>query len=298
MIALAAAGCGQKDRPPRSAASAAMNQARPGAAVSTVGLVLPASSALATSDSPATPLSPSARRGLALLAATSDSLPGFVGARMRCFSCHLDAGRRPNAMPLLGTYARLPKYQARTGRVITIQNRVNACFTRSLAGRVIPEDGRDMVDIVAYLRLISIGSSAAHVAGVGLRSMPAMPTTDTARGRVAYTAHCARCHGTDGAGVPPASPLWGTRSFSIGASLARLERAASFIRYNMPYDSAGTLDDGMAYNIAAYIESKPRPDTRGKTHDWPNGDAPWDVPYRTRNHLAFQPPRLLLPPAR
>ncbi|MGI8510865.1 MAG: c-type cytochrome [Gemmatimonadaceae bacterium] len=251
-----------------------------------------------TSDSVTASLGPSARRGFALLAATSDSLPGFVGAQMRCFSCHLDNGRRPNAMPLVGSYARLPKYQARSGHTINIQERVNACFTRSLAGRAIPTDGRDMTDIVAYLRFISTGAAAAHIVGLGLPVMPSVPVTDSAHGRVVYAARCARCHGANGGGggIPQAPPLWGARSFSIGASLARRDRAASFIRYNMPYDSAGTIDDRTAFDVAAYVLSHARPDSRGKDNDWPNGDAPRDVPYSTRSHTAFNPPPLL-PPA-
>ncbi|MEK6597391.1 MAG: cytochrome C, partial [Gemmatimonadota bacterium] len=34
----------------------------------------------------------SIRRGRAILMATGDSLPGFVGNDLRCTSCHLDAG--------------------------------------------------------------------------------------------------------------------------------------------------------------------------------------------------------------
>ena len=244
-------------------------------------------------DSGATPMNESAQRGYALLAATPDSLPRFVGARMRCFSCHLDEGRRSNAIPLVGAYARFPKYMARAGRAISIQERVNNCFSRSLAGREIPENGRDMADIVAYLRFMSPPTlSGGHVAGEGLPAMQ-LVRANAARGSTEYAARCARCHGADGQGIPPATALWGARSFSIGASLARVERAASFVRHNMPYDSAGTVDDVTAFDIAAYIDSHSRPDSRDKASDWPRGDAPADVPYATRNHVAFNPPALL-----
>jgi thiosulfate dehydrogenase len=76
--------------------------------------------------------------------------------------------------------------------------------------------------------------------------------------------------------------LWGGRSFSIGASMARVERAASFIRHNMPFDRAGSLTDQQAYDIAAYLTSKTRPDLPGKENDWPSGGAPSDVPYDTK----------------
>jgi thiosulfate dehydrogenase len=75
--------------------------------------------------------------------------------------------------------------------------------------------------------------------------------------------------------------------------MARQERAASFIRYNMPFDKPGTLSDRDAYDVAAYITSKPRPDLPGKEKDWPLGNAPRDVPYATKGHAAYLPPSLL-----
>ncbi|MES2359211.1 MAG: c-type cytochrome [Gemmatimonadota bacterium] len=246
---------------------------------------------------PSGPEGASARRGFAILAATRDSLPGYVGNSLRCFSCHVDNGRRPNGIPLTGAYARYPNYATRDGRVITIQDRVNNCMRRSMAGRNIPSDSREMNDIVTYLALVSHGVAVgSHVSGEGLPKMPDM-SGETSRGASIFTARCARCHGADGQGIPPATPLWGPRSYSIGASLARMERAASFIRHNMPFDSAGILSDQQAYDVAAFVVSHPRRDSHGKELDWPNGGAPRDVPYDTRGHKAFDPPRRLLPAA-
>ena len=246
---------------------------------------------------PSGPEGAAARRGFAILSATRDSLPGYVGNSLRCFSCHIDNGRRPNGIPLTGVYARYPNYTTRDGRVITIQDRVNNCMRRSMAGRNIPSDSREMNDIVTYLALVSRGVAVgSHVSGEGLPKMPEM-SGDTSRGASIFTARCARCHGADGQGIPPATPLWGPGSYSIGASLARIERAASFIRHNMPFDSAGILSDQQAYDVAAFVVSHPRRDSRGKELDWPNGGAPRDVPYDTRGHKAFDPPRHLLPAA-
>ena len=82
-------------------------------------------------------------------------------------------------------------------------------------------------------------------------------------------------------------------AFSIGASMARTERAASFIRHNMPLDKPGTLNDQDAYDVAAYITAMARPDMPGKELDWPEGGAPADVPYDTKGHVAASPPVLL-----
>ena len=138
----------------------------------------------------------SARRGFAILAATRDSLPGYVGNSLRCFSCHIDDGRRPNGVPLTGSYARYPSYTMRDGRTITMQDRVNNCMRRSMAGRNIPLGSSEMNDIVAYLALVSRGVAVGtHIAGEGLPKMPDM-SGDTSRGASIFTARCARCHGS------------------------------------------------------------------------------------------------------
>ena len=126
-------------------------------------------------------------------------------------------------------------------------------------------------------------------------TMPKMPTLagNTDRGAALYEATCARCHGADGAGIANAPALWGPKSFSIGASMARQERAASFIRHNMPLDKPGTLSDQESFDIAAYITGKPRSDMPAKENDWPNGGAPSDVPYDTKGHKAYNPPPIL-----
>lgn len=262
----------------QAAASRPGEAARTGAAgVERVFLPIPPDSEI-----PADPLGVSIRRGRALFEATRDSLPANVGNRLRCLSCHLDAGRRANASPLVGSFVAYPVYNARSGRVITIEDRINGCFRRSMAGRPLPVESAEMRDMVSYLAFLSRGVVAgSEVRGHGLPEMKPLDP-DTARGRAIFESECARCHGADGSGKSFAPPLWGPGSFSIGAGMARLRTAASFIRYNMPYDLPGTLGDQEAFDVAAYVNSHPRPDLAGKENDWPNGDAPPDAPYPTR----------------
>jgi thiosulfate dehydrogenase len=244
-------------------------------------------------STPDDPFEVSVYRGLALITHTRDSLPGYVGGSLNCTSCHLEEGRRVNAAPLVGAFARFPKYLDRSGAVVPIEDRINYCFTRSLAGSKLPSDSREMQDIVAYLAFISTDvPTGSHVRGEGLAKMPPL-TGDSGRGRRLFTDNCVRCHGNNGAGLGPIPALWGAQSFSIGASMARVERAASFIRHNMPFDRPGTLNNQESFDIAAYITSMARPDSPGKENDWPNGGTPADVPYDTKGHKGFHPPKVL-----
>lgn len=220
------------------------------------------------------------RRGRALLIATRDSLPQHVGNSLRCTSCHLNEGRQPNAIPLVGVTVRYPQYRSRRGAMSSIEERINDCFERSMNGSGLPPDSRDMRDMVAYMAYLSQGAPAhGAVNGQGLPVMTPL-TPSRARGARVFAQRCVACHGPHGSGTVRGPALWGPQSYNIGAGMARLRTAASFIRYNMPLGNP-SLSDQQAFDVAAYIDAQPRPDFAGKAHDWPKGDAQPDVPYRT-----------------
>jgi thiosulfate dehydrogenase len=232
-------------------------------------------------DIPRGPVGDAIRRGRAIALATRESLPDHVGNALRCASCHPDAGTRAYASPWLGVYARFPQYRARSGRVDLLEDRINDCFARSMNGTPLPAAGRDMHDLVAYMAFLSRGVPVGgDVAGQGLRPLDPLPG-DTARGRAVFASACAHCHGADGQGAPAAPPVWGPQSYNVGAGMARVRTLAAFVRVAMPYDRPGTLTDQQAVDVAAFVDSRPRPDFAGKERDWPNGDPPPDVAYRT-----------------
>ena len=233
---------------------------------------------------PSGPYGDAVRRGRALLTATRDSLPAHVGNKLRCTSCHLDAGRRETAGSWLGAFARYPQYRARSGVVETIEYRVNDCFRRSMNGTALDPGGGDMRDIVAYLAFLSRGIAVSPAAATSRLQKWAAFKADTAAGARVFTTTCAKCHGTSGEGTAVAPPLWGAQSYNIGAGMSRVRTAAEFISRNMPFDAPGTLADSQAFNVAAYVNARPRPDFKGKENDWPNGDPPPDVAYPTRVH--------------
>ena len=221
----------------------------------------------------------SALRGKAILLATRDSLPRNVGNGLRCASCHLDGGLRRNAMPWVGAYVRFPQYRSRSGKVDLIEDRVNDCLERSMNGKRLDATGRDMRDIVTYFAFLSSGIPVgAEMEGQGFPRLTPMKG-DPARGMAVFTATCARCHGPAGQGTSLAPPVWGPRSYNVGAGMARIEPAASFIHALMPYDRAQQLTPQQAFDVATYINTRPRPDFPKKIHDWPRGGKPPDADY-------------------
>ena len=57
-------------------------------------------------------------------------------------------------------------------------------------------------------------------------------------------------------------PLWGDDSFNEAAGMAKLAYAAAYIRTNMPFgvrDQDPVLSVQQAWDVAAYMTSKPRP---------------------------------------
>jgi len=100
-----------------------------------------------------------------------------------------------------------------------------------------------------------------------------------------YAEKCALCHGKDGEGTYNEKgetvfpPLWGPRSFNIGAGMARVNTAAAFVKANMPLGQDNTLTDQEAFDVAEFFTHQPRPDFAGKENDWPHGDKPKDARY-------------------
>jgi len=271
--------CQIEERPPVSSRGAGGGG---GGAAAPLAYTAPHDSLIPDDD-----LGRSIRRGKAILLATDDSLPNHVGNDLRCTSCHFDAGTRLNSTPWLGVYARFPQYRSRNARINSLEDRVNGCFLRSMNGTALPVGSAEMRDLVAYMAWISKGVPVgAQIQGQGLVRMDPLEG-DSGRGRDVFVANCVRCHGANGEGIKAGAvvigaPLWGDSSYNIGAGMARIRTAAAFIRHNMPFDQPGTLTDQQAFDVAAYMNSHPRPDFAGKENDWPRGDPPPDVAYQTK----------------
>jgi thiosulfate dehydrogenase len=222
----------------------------------------------------------------------ADPAKRFAGNNLNCQSCHLDAGTRPYAMPLTGIWGQFPQYRGREGAVDTLEVRINGCMERSMNGRALASDSREMVAMLAYMRWLSGGIPAgATLIGAGtMRIKEPARAADPARGAQVYADTCAACHGADGVGQRAASgagyqipPLWGPDSFNDGAGMTRVLTAAAYARHNMPFGTtfdAPVLSDDDAYDVAGYITSQDRPHKANLENDFPiRLEKPVDTPY-------------------
>lgn len=210
---------------------------------------------------------------------------------MNCQNCHLDAGTRAWGNNYGAVESTYPKFRERSGSVETIVKRVNDCFERSLNGKALDSSSREMQAIVSYIKYIgSYVPKDTIPKGTGIWKLKFMNrAADPTKGQIAYEQKCISCHGKNGEGVMNPEntaysypPLWGERSYNHGAGLFRLSRFAGYIKANMPFGATydkPQLSDEESWDIAAYVNSRPRP-TKDLSNDWPNiAGKPFDHPF-------------------
>jgi thiosulfate dehydrogenase len=184
----------------------------------------------------------------------------YAGNALRCSSCHLAGGTRPNGFPLnvAGVY---PKWRSKNGVRNGIGKRIRDCFMFSLNGIMPPEEAPEVLAVAAYIHYLSDGEViGTHPKDWGV---PTLPDTgddpNPARGQVVYKRECAICHGDNGEGRGPIPPVWGLNSYNAGAGLNNVHKLAGFVWANMPMGKERSLTHQDALDVAAFIHIQHRP---------------------------------------
>jgi thiosulfate dehydrogenase len=234
--------------------------------------------------------------GRELIAYTAEYLgpKGSVKAMsngMNCQNCHLNAGTQPWGNNYFAVQSTYPKFRARSGTKENQIKRVNDCFERSLNGKALDSTSREMRAILAYIKWLgSDVEKGKSPKGSGIFKLKGMKRAcDPLKGATVYAAKCQSCHQADGGGLLAANgksytypPLWGPHSYNNGAGLYRISNFAGYVKYNMPqgttYDKP-QLTDEEAWDVAAYVNSMPRP-AKDLSKDWPKiSKKPFDHPF-------------------
>ncbi len=206
---------------------------------------------------------------------------------MNCQNCHLDAGTKDFGNNFRAVATSYPKVRGRSGKLESVEMRINDCFKRSLNGDSLDWERTEMKAMVAYIN--AVGTLPKEV-NAGIFSVALLPrAADPAKGEEAYTKHCVVCHGDNGQGLKMDGsaeyvnpPLWGMHSYNTAAGLYRLSRFAGYIKTNMPFGATAEnpiLTDEEAWDIAAYVNSQERP-IKTFNQDWPDiSKKPMDHPF-------------------
>ncbi|MEI2740291.1 MAG: c-type cytochrome [Chitinophagaceae bacterium] len=211
---------------------------------------------------------------------------------MNCQNCHLNAGKKNWGNNYSAVFSTYPKFRDRSGSIETIYKRVSDCFERSLNGSAPDSNSKEYQAIYAYIKWVGQNvKKGEKPAGSGIEKLSFMErAANPAKGKEVYTAQCQNCHGVNGEGQLTLSgnsyefpPLWGEHSYNSGAGLFRISNLAGYIHGNMPFNQATynnpKLSNEEAWDVAAYINSQPRP-SKDLSKDWPDiSKKPFDHPF-------------------
>ncbi len=216
----------------------------------------------------------------------------LVGNGLTCKNCHIASGTQPFAAPYVGVVNRFPTFRGREGREASLEDRINGCMERSMNGKALADDSKEMKAMLAYMQWLGEGvppETAGKFQGFVALEVPGRKV-DMVKGKQLYTEKCQLCHGNEGKGQQAPGgktylypPLWGPNSYNHGAGMNRVITAARFIKGNMPFGATyetAQLTDEEAYDVAGYINSHTRPVKPGVEKDYPDlTKKPIDSPY-------------------
>ncbi|SDF34672.1 c-type cytochrome [Desulfovibrio legallii] len=197
--------------------------------------------------------------GYKIMTETQKYATGYAGNALSCSSCHFDGGRSLESIPLVGTAATYPQYRSRQKYTTDLALRVQDCFERSMNGKAPALDSQIMQSLLVYLQWISKDIPVyAKLPWALPHDLGNAHKPDQDKGAQVYVQVCARCHGDDGQGTDIAPPLWGEGSYNDGAGMHRVRTFSVFTWKFMP-KSAPSLSQEEALDVAAFVNSRPRP---------------------------------------
>ncbi|AKF25061.1 hypothetical protein YH65_06380 [Sulfurovum lithotrophicum] len=209
----------------------------------------------------------------------------LVQSKLQCRNCHLKGkdgrtGTTQNIGTFIGTAGAFPAYSSRYKRVQTLQERIDGCFIRCMAGKKSILNTKAGIAMTSYITWVSEGTKV-KMNPKGPRSFmitkiwedkkkrfkPIIRRATHANyleGEKLFKAKCAACHGVNGAGNKMTPPLWGKDadgrwlSYTADGSMSKLDNSAVWIQSNMPLHQANTLSDKEAIDLSLYINAQER----------------------------------------
>jgi len=209
----------------------------------------------------------------------------YVRSKMQCVNCHIKGpdgkvGSMDTIGTFVGTSTVFPAYSERHKDIISLQNRIDGCFSRCMNGTKSVVNTKVGIAVDSYITWLSTGlpvnmSTVAPVTPSKIdmwnknrKKFSSMFKDVTQKnymtGKVLYETKCASCHGKNGDGVGTFPPVWGDLSYTSDGSMSKLPNAATWIQDNMPVGNTN-LTDQETVDIVLYMNAQQRPASNGVT---------------------------------
>jgi len=213
----------------------------------------------------------------------------YINSKLKCVNCHRKGddgkvGTTKKIGTFIGTATSFPAYSKRYNDIISLQNRIDGCFSRCLGGDKSVVNTKVGIAVESYITWLSSGmdinmSSKAPRTPLKIeiwsknrakfkKLFKKVKYSNFLNGKKLYREKCASCHGLNGKGNNDFPPLWGKDkdgkwlSYTADGSMAKLPNAATWIQDNMPLNNT-TLTDDEVVDITLYINSQDRANYRG-----------------------------------
>ncbi len=198
---------------------------------------------------------------------------------MNCQNCHNEGGTKPFGFNYSAVKSTYPQFKARSNSMVSIAERINGCFERSLNGKRLDTTSTEMLAMIAYMKWLGKDvAKGVKPKNSGIVKLAFLDrAADPKKGKAVYATNCVSCHGLKGEGVLAPSgdeytypALWGKNSYNDGAGLFRISNFAGFVKNNMPFGvnyQHPILSDEESWDVAAFVNSQPRPH-KDQSKDW------------------------------
>lgn len=208
-------------------------------------------------------MTPFIEKGEELLGGSEEASSGEEAEELTCMSCHAGS-TEDNGVSLVGITNEYPEFDERKGESLTLEEKVNESFERTLNKEKLPYDEEEMRSIIAYLTFISEGTDS--LVSEDEVVIDDIPEPDLDNGEKLFDEELKET----------SPPLWGDDSFTDGSNLTRMSVMTNYIKNYLPEDDPGSFLDQEAADVAAYILSQDRPEWKDDESDWPDSDKPAD----------------------
>lgn len=196
---------------------------------------------------------------------------------LNCVNCHQAGpsglpGSKPHALPLVNAVNDYPKFDIKSGKVISLEQRTIGMFGAAPV-RITP-DTPELQAILAYLRWLAADTRPGQaMEGAGLLPLPPVAqAADPVRGAALYAAKCQLCHGADAQGQRQPDfaqgggyifpPLAGDDTYDDAGHMFAVPLLARYLVASMPLGASWQqpqLTPQQALDIAAYVNADGMP---------------------------------------